>query len=116
MSAAEQTGGRVQKRVAVGLEMRVSGKEANGLPFDDTVHSGNVSRTGASFYTVRDLKVDMELDVLIPRRPGDPKDADFASRARVMRVQPGSEEGELLVGVQFLDRRFHRVYVSESTS
>ena len=116
MSAAQQGGGRIQKRVAVGLEMRVSGKEANGLRFEDTVHSGNVSRTGASFYTLRDLKVEMELDVMIPRRPGDPKDAGFASRARVMRVEPRPEEGESLVGVQFLDRRFHRVYVSESTS
>ena len=116
MSAVERTQGRVQKRVAVGLEMRVSGKDANGMPFDDVVHSGNVSRTGASFYTRRELKPDMVIDVLIPRRPGDPKDADFSSRARIMRVQPSGEVRDTLVGVHFLDRNFHRVYVSEATS
>ncbi len=116
MSAPEQAGGRVQKRVAVGLAMQVSGKEVDGMPFDDTVYSGNVSRTGASFLTHRRLEVGMEVDVLIPRRPGDPHDADFASRAQVVRAQPGADEREILVGVQFLDRRFHRVYVSETTS
>ncbi|HEV8384738.1 MAG TPA: hypothetical protein VGQ11_07690 [Candidatus Acidoferrales bacterium] len=116
MNAPKPTSSTRQRRVAVGLEMRVGGKEANGLPFEDTVLSGNVSRTGASFYTLRDLKVDMELDVRIPRRPGDPEDSDFISKARIVRVQPGSEEREILVGVQFLDRHFHRVYVSEETS
>ena len=116
MSAAEQTGGRVQKRVAVGLEMRVSGKEANGLPFDDTVHSGNVSRTGASFLTLRNLQEGMQVDIEIPRRPGDRADSDFTSRAQIVRVRPGLEEREILVGVQFLDRHFHRVFVSEATS
>jgi hypothetical protein len=116
VSAAEGTQGRIQKRVAVGLEMHVSGKDANGLPFDDMVHSGNVSRTGASFYTRRELQADMVVDVLIPRRPGDPKDADFSSRARIVRVQPGSAEGERIIAIHFLDRNFHRVYVSEETS
>ena len=116
MSAPEQPGGRVQKRVAVGLAMQVSGKEVGGMPFDDTVYSGNVSRTGASFHTHRRLEVGMDVDVLIPRRPGDPVDADFASRARVVRAQPEADGQEILVGVQFLDRRFHRVYVSETTS
>lgn len=116
MSAGEHTGGRVQKRVAVGLAIEVSGREVDGTPFIDTVYSGNVSRTGASFVTLRRLEVGMEVDVVIPRRPGESKDADFASRARVVRVQPGSVERELVVGVQFLDRRFHRVFVSESTS
>jgi len=116
VSAPEQPGGRVQKRVAVGLAMQVSGKEVDGMPFDDTVYSGNVSRTGASFHTHRRLEVGMDVDVLIPRRPGDPVDADFASRARVVRALSEADGREILVGVQFLDRRFHRVYVSETTS
>ena len=103
-----------QKRVAVGLSMHVSGKVTNGLPFDDVVHSGNVSRTGASFLTMRSLEVGMDVSILIPRRPGDPKDSDFSSLAHVVRVQPGSQDRELLVGVQFLERHFHRVYVPES--
>lgn len=115
MSPTEPTGGRVQKRVAVGLAMQISGKDADGTPFDDTVYSGNVSRTGASFHTVRKLEVGMDVDVVIPRRPGDHEPEDFATRARVVRALPEGEEHELLVGVQFLDRRFHRVYVSETT-
>ena len=116
MSAPEQPNIQRPRRIEVGLAMQVSGKEANGLPFDDTVHSGNVSRTGASFLTRRRLEIGMEVDVLIPRRPGDPKDAEFDSRAKVVRVQPGSEEGEILVGLQFLDRKFQRVYVTETDS
>ena len=114
MTSQGQSGTQRPKRVAVGLSMHVSGKETNGLPFDDVVHSGNVSRTGASFLTMRSLEVGMELSVLIPRRPGDPKDADFSSLALVVRVQPGAEAREILVGVQFLERQFHRVYVPES--
>ena len=102
------------KRIEVGLAMQVSGKEVNDLPFTDTVHSNNVSRTGASFLTRRQLEIGMELDVQIPARPGDPKNAKFDSRARVVRVQPGTEEREILVGVQFLERKFERVYVPES--
>ena len=116
MTSPDQTNIQRQKRVAVGLAMQVRGKEANGLPFDDTVYSGNVSRTGASFLTLRGLELGMDVDVMIPRRPGDPPEADFSSRARVVRVQPGTQERELMVGVQFLDRRFHRVYVSEASS
>lgn len=116
MSAPDQPNTQRPKRIEVGLAMQVKGKEANGLPFDDTVHSGNVSRTGASFLTRRRLEIGMEVDVLIPRRPGDPADANFDSRALVVRVQPGAEENEILVGLQFLDRKFHRVYVSETDS
>lgn len=114
MKSQGPSGMQRQKRVAVGLAMHVSGRESNGLPFDDTVHSGNVSRTGASFLTMRSLEVGMELSVLIPRRPGDPKGAEFSSQALVVRVQPGAEEREILVGVQFLERQFHRVFVPES--
>jgi len=110
-------GGRLQRRISVGLAMTVRGKETDGVPFEDSVHSGNVSRTGASFATRRQLEVGAEVELTIPRRPGERgEDADFVSRARVVRVVAGSEEGERVVGVQFLDRRFHRVFVSESTS
>jgi hypothetical protein len=116
MKSQNRPGSQRQKRVEVGLPMQVSGKESNGLPFADTMHSGNVSRTGASFLTKRSLEVGMELSILIPRRPGDPKESDFSSLARIVRVQPGSEEREILVGVQFLERQFHRVYVPETDS
>ena len=119
MEATKTSGqsGRLQRRIEVGLAMHIRGKESDGSAFDDVVHSGNVSRTGASFATTRQLEVGAELEVTIPRRPGEhAEDADFVTRARVVRVIPGSDERERVVGIQFLDRRFHRVYVSESTA
>jgi hypothetical protein len=112
-----QGSGRQQRRIEVGLAMTVSGKESDGTPFVDTVQSGNVSRSGAAFTTYRTLSLGSEVDVVIPRRPGEHgEDADFSSRARIVRIIPGAREREFVVGVQFLDRRFHRVFVSETTT
>lgn len=112
-SGAGRTSGRQQKRIEVGLMMIVRGKEKSGAPFEDTVHSNNVSRTGASFVSERDLQIGMDIEITIPARPGQ-KEEDFITAARIVRAAPGEAEKENVFGVQF-SRRFLRVFVSEGS-
>jgi hypothetical protein len=104
--------GRLQKRIAVGLTMQVRGKDARGVEFADTVHTTNISRTGASFSLHRDVEVGMDLEIEIPPRPGRQED-EFVMTARIVRAAPDLREGGWLLGVQFA-RRFHRVFVPET--
>jgi hypothetical protein len=110
-SPAGPSSGRQQKRIEVGLKMRVRGKDRHGVPFDDTVYSNNVSRTGASFRIERELEVGQTIEIVIPPRVGR-DEADFVTTAKIVRVQPTEVERERIVGVQF-ERRFLRVFVSE---
>jgi hypothetical protein len=113
---SDPAGQRKQRRIEVGLMMHIRGKEANGKPFEDTSHTANVSRTGALFTTIRDIQLGDEVEIIIPPRVGRGSEGDFISRARIVRLTPGDNPGEKVVGVQFLDSRFFRVYVSEDTS
>jgi hypothetical protein len=105
--------GRLQKRISVGLMMYVGGKDLNGEPFQDVVHSTNISRTGASFVLHRKVEVGMDLELKFPPRPGRHEE-EFVMSARIVRAVPDNSEGGLLLGVQF-SRRFLRVYVPESS-
>ncbi len=114
---AEQTADRRnQRRIEVGLPMLVRGTDRHGQTFEDTAHSYDVSRTGASFLSRRELGVGMMLEIIIPRasnaRPGD---ADFVSQARVVRLVAIGDGREVRVGVNFVGPRFHRVFFSEYT-
>jgi c-di-GMP-binding flagellar brake protein YcgR len=113
---AASESGRRQRRISVGLTMHVSGKERDGKPFSESASSANISRTGAQFTTIRDIAEGSEIEVLIPRRPGRAQEEDFVAQARVVRVAPGDSPGEKRVGVEFLNARFHRVFVSEASS
>ena len=107
----------MQRRVAVGLPMLVRGIDAVGTRFEDAVQSYDVSRTGASFFTARDLDVGMDLEIVIPHvSNGRTSDSDFSTLGRIVRVTPGKSEGERNVGVQFIGPRFHRVFSAESTA
>jgi hypothetical protein len=107
---------RVHRRVAVGLPLLVRGTDATGMRFEDTAESYDVSRTGASFLTSRELRLGSEVEVVIPQVGGVRNPAsDFATLARVMRVTLVNSQGLKTVGVEFLGARFRRVYVSEET-
>jgi len=108
---------RVQRRIEVGLPIVVRGTDREGERFEDTAQSYNVSRTGASFSTLRQLEVGMEVELSIPR-PGTRREpeTDFVTLARVVRVLPEKKDRGRIVGVQFVGPRFHRVFVSESTA
>ncbi|MBI3406625.1 MAG: PilZ domain-containing protein [Acidobacteria bacterium] len=108
---------RLQRRIEVGLPLLVRGVDAEGTRFEDTAHSYDVSRTGASFLTVRIFKMDMEVEIIIPRpTPLRELENDFVSKARVVRVKPAEKGREFLVGVCFVGPRFRRVFLSERTS
>jgi len=107
---------RVQRRIHVGLAILVRGSDPDGRRFEDSAHSFDLSRTGLSFATARELKIGDDLEIVIPQSglgPNTPK--DFSTLAHVVRVRDGESSGEKIVGVQFYGPRLNRVFVSEST-
>lgn len=120
MSAASGDGGserRTQRRVTAGLPIVVRGSDAAGHRFEESTTSFDVSRTGLSFVTAREIAVGDELEILIPqsgvfRKP----DREFSTLAQVVRVQKSENDKETIVGVQFLGRHLNRVFVSETTT
>lgn len=120
MSAASGDGGserRTQRRVTAGLPIVVRGSDAAGHRYEESTTSFDVSRTGLSFVTTREIAVGDELEVLIPQSGGfRNRDREFSALAQVVRVQQGDAEKEKVVGVQFLGRHLNRVFVSETTT
>jgi len=109
--------GRVHRRVEVGLPMIVRGTDSHGTRFEDATHCFNVSRTGASFATTRELAMGTDLEVVIIVASGAQAGrGEFSTLARVVRIVPGDDPAEKVIGVYFLEARFPRVFVSESTT
>ncbi len=107
---------RVQRRISVGLPILVRGADKTGHRYEDAAHSFDLSRTGASFVTTREVGVGEDLEIVIPQGgSGRNPDKDFSTLAHVVRVQPGENDGERIVGVHFFGPRLNRVFVSEST-
>jgi hypothetical protein len=110
---------RAERRIAVRLPITVRGVDASGITFEETTSSENLCRGGAAFRTRFDVAVGSDLDICIPlsqtgaRRKH--KDDDFAAQGRVVHVRDG-ESGERLVGVQFINNRFRRLFVPESAA
>ena len=106
---------RVSKRIAVSLPLLVRGHDVHGQSFEDSTHSFNVSREGASFLTRRELRLDQQLELVIPQRStARPlgSQADFETTAAVRRIVSKSP-GEWEVGVHFTGPRL-RIFMSES--
>jgi hypothetical protein len=111
----DQSERRTQRRIHVGLPMLVRGSDSAGRRFEDPTEVRNVSRTGASFSTTREISIGMDLEVVIPKLGlGRPSPDDFQTLARVVRVEPGAGEGERIVGVHFVGPRYNRVFITES--
>ena len=108
---------RMQRRISVGLQIVVRGQDRAGRRFEETSNVVDVSRTGASFSTVRDIPVGADLEVMIPKLGlGRPSPDDFQTLAHVVRISESAESEERLVGVQFVGPRFHRVFITEGTA
>src|SRR5882762_5145694 len=118
---------RSERRIAVRLPLKVRGRDARGLPFEEDTASENLCRNGAAFVTRFDVAIGSDLEIHIPfsqyasRRAGSPTlsrsaDADFSTQGRVVHVVESKSEGEKLVGVQFTGPRFQRVFRSESAA
>jgi hypothetical protein len=109
---------RSERRIAVRLPLRVKGRDARGLAFEEETASENLCRNGAAFRTRLDVAVGMDLEIRIPlsRYSSRRNENDFATYGRVVHVGAGKNEGEKMIGVQFIGPRFQRVFRSESAA
>ena len=120
MSAKSKNGGddrRKQRRISVGLDIVVRGQDREGHRFDTTSQILDVSRTGASFLTTRDIAMGADLEVMIPKLGlGRASKDDYQTLAHVVRVVDDPVSGQRVIGVQFVGPRFNRVFITEETA
>jgi len=109
---------RAERRIAVRLPLRVRGRDARGVVFEEDTSSENLCRNGAAFVTRFEVALGSDLEIRIPFSHHTPRrvEADFATQGRVVHVGSSDAEGERLVGVQFTGPRFQRVFRSESAA
>src|SRR5260370_201227 len=129
---------RSERRIAVRLPLKVSGRDSHGFAFEEDTSSENLCRNGAAFVTRFDVAIGSDLEIRIAflqyasrrtnaERLGSPRngnrfsaarnsDTDFATHGRVVHVCDSPSGGEKLVGVQFTGPRFQRVFRSESAA
>lgn len=108
-------GRRRERRVPAHLPMLVRGTDSSGLSFEEKTSSEDLSRGGAAFATHFVLDVGAEVEIHITSLPSAP-DSEYSTRGRVVHHRPGKNDREQIVGVEFTGPRFHRMFVSESTS
>ena len=115
LSASKQ---RSERRISVRLPLKVRGRDARGVTFEEDTSSENLCRNGAAFVTKFDVAIGSGLEIRIPlsRYPSRRTEKDFATSGRVVHVAEAQPYGERLVGVQFTGPRFQRVFRSESAA
>jgi len=108
---------RRERRVPVQLPMLVRGTDRTGASFEERTASVNLCRGGAAFATryALDLGAKVEINIPAVSSTGD-KDAGFMTQGRIVHLARGSNDLQLIVGVEFTGPRFNRIFVSESTS
>ncbi len=108
---------RRERRVPVHLPMLVRGTDRTGSSFEERTSSENLCRGGAAFATRYALDLGSQIRDQYPASPsaGEP-DTEFSTHGRIVHLAPGKNERESIVGVEFTGPRFHRMFVSESTS
>ena len=132
---------RSERRIAVRLPLKVSGRDSRGVTFEEETASENLCRNGAAFVTRLDLPIGSDLEIHFPfsQSSATRHESDFATRGRVVhvahRASPSSEslanphsekinrqveksdfQEEKIIGVQFTGPRFRRVFRSESAA
>lgn len=108
---------RRERRVPVNLPILVRGTDRTGRNFEEHTSSVNLCRGGAAFATSYALELGSQLQINIPLAPtASDSDTEFSTHGRIVHLAPGKNERESLVGVEFTGPRFHRMFVSESTS
>lgn len=121
MSAKSKNGNsderRKQRRINVGLDVVVRGQDRDGRRFELTSQILDVSRTGASFLTTRDVAMGADLELLIPKLGlGRASKDDYQTLAHVVRVVDDPVSGQRVIGVQFVGPRFNRVFITEESA
>jgi hypothetical protein len=95
----------------------VRGTDRTGFSFEEHTSSENLCRGGAAFATHYPLDLGIHLEIQIPVPPtAASKDTEFSTQSRIVHIKQGSDEHELIVGVEFTGPRFNRMFVSEATS
>ena len=99
------------------LPLRVRGRDARGVTFEEETSSENLCRNGAAFLTRFNVAIGSDLEIRIPfsRYASRRTESDFATSGRVVHVAE-SQNGDHFVGVQFTGPRFQRVFRPESAS
>src|SRR5215475_9835501 len=98
---------RSERRIAVRLPLRVSGRDARGFSFEEDTASENLCRSGAAFRTRFDVAIGSNLEIRIPTqgacfRRGE---QDFETPGKVLHVSVSLTDGEKVGGVEFVERR-----------
>jgi len=108
---------RSERRISVRLPLKVRGRDARGVSFEEETSSENLCRNGAAFVTRFDVAIGSDLEIRIPfsRYASRRTETDFATSGRVVHVAE-AQPGEHYVGVQFTGPRFQRVFRSESAA
>jgi hypothetical protein len=110
---------RRERRVPVKLPMLVRGTDRTGNWFEERTSSENLCRGGAAFATRYAVDLGMKIEISIPASPSAAEadaDTEFSTHGRIVHVKPGRDAREVIVGVEFTGPRFHRIFVSESTT
>jgi hypothetical protein len=97
--------------------MLVRGTDRAGEWFEEHTSSENLCRGGVAFSTHYALDLGMKMEISIPGAASTAEpDAEFSTHGRIVHLKPGRDDREWIVGVEFTGPRFHRIFVSESTS
>ena len=108
---------RRERRVPVKLPMLVRGTDRSGEWFEERTSSENLCRGGAAFTTRYAVDLGMKIEISIPASPSAAEaEAEFSTHGRIVHLKPGRDAREVIVGVEFTGPRFHRIFVSESTT
>jgi hypothetical protein len=109
---------RTERRISVRLPLRVRGKDSRGFAFEEDTASENLCRSGAAFRTRFDVAIGSNLEIRIPMHSYASRrtEQDFETQGRVVHVSEALNDGEKVVGVQFVGPRFQKVFRSESAA
>jgi PilZ domain len=107
---------RSERRISVRLPLRVRGRDARGVTFEEDTASENLCRSGAAFRTRFDVAIGSNLEIRIPVQGHAPRrgENDFETQGKVVHISESLTDGEKVVGVQFVGPRFQRMFRSES--
>ncbi len=79
---------RSERRIAVRLPLKVSGRDTRGVSFEEETSSENLCRNGTAFLTRLNLPIGSDLDIRIPYSQSATRNPqpDFATQGRVVHI------------------------------
>lgn len=108
---------RRERRVPVQIPILVRGTDRQGEWFEERTASVNLCRGGVAFSTRYSLDLGSKLEINIPpASTATEKETEFSTQGRIVHLAPVGKDREVVVGVEFTGPRFHRIFVSESTT